>query len=105
MIDLSKLTVAEAVELPEFKESLSQVMSEAWGAWQERHIAKRAGHAIRNLDNSNKWNTYRITEIYLGAISKTLDTNEYSGQVRQFVILLGDMALSRMINKLKEKGE
>lgn len=103
---LKTLTVAEALELPEFKESLKDLMG---AAWNERLNIYHKGGKIKNdpikhLDEDlNEWNTYAITKIYQGGLNKTLDTNRYSTRIREFVMRLGDLALNRAVEALKKK--
>lgn len=103
---LKTLTVAEALELPEFKESLKDLMG---AAWNERLNIYHKGGKIKNdpikhLDEDlNEWNTYAITKIYQGGLNKTLDTNRYSARIREFVMRLGDLALNRAVEALKKK--
>lgn len=103
---LKTLTVAEALELPEFKESLKDLMG---AVWDERLNIYHKGGKIKNdpikhLDEDlNEWNTYAITKIYQGGLNKTLDTNRYSARIREFVMRLGDLALNRAVEALKKK--
>jgi hypothetical protein len=105
---LKTLTVAEALELPEFKESLKDLMG---AVWDERTNIYYEGRKIKNdpikhLDEDlNEWNTYAITKIYQGCLNKTLDTDRYSARIREFVTRLGDLALNRTVETLKKKGD
>lgn len=105
---LKALTVAEALELPEFKESLKDLMK---AAWDERLNIYHKGGKIKNdpikhLDEGlNEWNTYAITKIYQGCLNKTLDTDKYSARIRGFVTRLGDLALNRAVEALKKRKE
>lgn len=106
---LKTLTVAEAVKLPEFKESLNEVMSKAYSfrnnlAYSlKKSILKN--DVIRWLDDMGEWNIDAVTRIYLGCLNKSLDTSRYSARTRRFITHVGDMAINLMVNKLKEKGE
>lgn len=103
---LKTLTVAEALELPEFKESLKDLMG---AVWDERTNIYYEGRKIKNdpikhLDEDlNEWNTHAITKIYQGCLNKALDTDRYSARIREFVTRLGDLALNRTIETLKKK--
>lgn len=103
---LKTLTVAEALELPEFKESLKDLMK---ATWDERTNIYYKGRKIKNdpikhLDEDlNEWNTHAITKIYQGCLNKTLDADRYSARIRGFVTRLGDLALNRAIETLKKK--
>lgn len=103
---LKTLTIAEALELPEFKESLKDLMK---ATWDERLNIYHKGGKIKNdpikhLDEDlNEWNTYAITKIYQGCLDKTLDTDRYSARIRGFVTRLGDLALNRTVEALKKE--
>lgn len=103
---LKTLTVAEALELPEFKKSLKVLMDAAWG---ERARIYYEGRKIKNdpikhlNEGLNEWDTRAITKIYQGCLNKTLDTDRYSARIRGFVTRLGDLALNRAIETLKKK--
>lgn len=105
---LKTLTVAEALELPEFKESLKDLMG---ATWDERLNIYYKGGKIKNdpikhLDEDlNEWNTCAITKIYQGCLDKTLDTDRYSARIREFVMRLGDLALNRTVEALKKRKE
>lgn len=103
---LKAMTIADALELPEFKESLKDLMK---ATWDERLNIYYKGGKIKNdpikhLDEDlNEWNTYAITKIYQGCLNKTLDTDRYSARIREFVTRLGDLALNRTVEALKKK--
>ena len=105
---LKALTVADALELPEFKESLKDLMHAVWG---ERFNIYDKGGKIKNdpikhlNEDLDEWNTHAITKIYLGCLTKTLGTNRYSARIREFVTRLGDLALNRTIEALKKRKE
>lgn len=104
---LKTLTIAEAVKLPEFRESLNEVMSKAYlfrntlADSLEKFNLKN--DVIRWLDDMDEWNIDTVTRIYLGCLNKTLDKSRYPARTRQFVTQIGDVAISLMVNKLKEK--
>lgn len=103
---LKTLTVAEALELPEFKESLKDLMKAVWG--ERLNIYDKGGKIkndpIKHLNEDlGEWNTRAITNIYLGCLNKMLDTNRYSARIREFVMRLGDLALNRAVEALKKK--
>ena len=103
---LKTLTVADTLELPEFEESLKDLMK---ATWDERGNIYYKGGKIKNdpikhLDEDlDEWNTHAITKIYQGCLSRTLDTNRYSARIRGFVTRLGDLALNRTVETLKKK--
>jgi hypothetical protein len=105
---LKTLTIAEALELPEFKKNLKDLMK---ATWDERLNIYYKGGKIKNdpikhLDEGlNEWNTHAITKIYQGCLNKTLDTNRYSARIREFVMRLGDLALNRTVETLKKRKE
>lgn len=104
---LKTLTIVEAVKLPEFKESLNEVMSKAqsfrYDFMRSLNKIRVKNDVMQRLDDMDEWNIDAVTRIYLGCLDKSLDTSRYSMRTRQFITRVGDMALSRMINKLKEK--
>lgn len=106
-IDLKTLTIAEAVKLPEFKESLNEVMSKA-GQFRNDFMYNMNKTRLRNdviqkLDDMDEWHIGAVTRIYLGCLDKSLDTSRYSARTRQFITRVGDAAINLMVNKLKEK--
>ena len=103
---LKAMTIADALELPEFKESLKDLMKATWDECENIYYkgGKIKNDPIKHLDEDlNEWNTYAITKIYRGCLDKTLDTDRYSARIRGFVTRLGDLALSRTVEALKKK--
>lgn len=104
---LKTLTIAEAVKLPEFKESLNEVMSKSHSFRDEfmykLEKCRLKNDVIRWLDDMDEWNIDDVTRIYLGCLNKSLDTSRYSARTRQFITRVGDTAINLMVNKLKEK--
>lgn len=104
---LKTLTIAEAVRLPEFKESLNEVMSKARSFRNDfmysMNKTRLKNGVIRWLDDMDEWNIDDVTRIYLGCLDKSLDTSRYPAHTRQFITRVGDVALNLMVNKLKEK--
>lgn len=104
---LKTLTIAEAVKLPEFKESLNEVMSKA-RQFRNDFMYRMNKTSLRNdviqkLDDMDEWHIDAVTRIYLGCLNKNLDTGKYSARIRGFITRIGDVSLSLMINKIKEK--
>lgn len=104
---LKTLTVTEAVKLPEFKESLNEVMSKA-RQFRNDFMYSLKKHRLKNdvirwLDDMDEWNIDDVTRIYLGCLDKSLDTSRYSAHTRQFITRVGDVAINLTVNKLKEK--
>lgn len=104
---LKTLTIAKAVKLPEFKESLNEVMSKAHSFRNDFMYSLKKDRlkndVIRWLDDMDEWNIDDVTRIYLGCLDKSLDTSRYSARTRQFITRVGDVAINLMVNKLKEK--
>lgn len=104
---LKTLTIAEAVKLPEFKESLNEVMSKARSFRNDFMYSLKKDRlkndVIRWLDDMDEWNIDDVTRIYLGCLDKSLDASRYSAHTRQFITRVGDVAINLMVNKLKEK--
>lgn len=104
---LKTLTVAEAVKLPEFKESLNEVMSKARqfrnDFMYDLNKIRLRNDVIQRLDDMDEWSIDDVTRIYLGCLNKSLDTSRYSARTRLFIIRVGDVAINLMVNKLKEK--
>lgn len=103
---LKTLTVAEALELPEFKENLKDLMKATWDEHENIYYkgGKIKNDPIKHLDEGlNEWNTPAITKIYQGCLDRTLDTGRYSARIRGFITRLGDLALSRTVETLKKK--
>lgn len=104
---LKTLTVAEAVKLPEFKESLNEVMSKAYSFrnnfMYNMNKTRPRNDVIQQLDDMDEWHIDAVTRIYLGCLDKSLDTSKYSMRTRQFITRVGDVAINLMVNKLKEK--
>lgn len=104
---LKTLTVAEAVKLPEFKESLNEVMSKA-RRFRNDFMDSLKKHRLKNdvirwLDDMDEWNIDDVTRIYLGCLDKSLDTSRYSAHTRQFITRVGDVAINLTVNKLNSK--
>lgn len=104
---LKTLTIAEAVKLPEFKESLNEVMSKARRfrndfMYSMNKISLR-NDVIQKLDDMDEWHIDAVTRIYLGCLNKNLDTSKYSARIRGSITRIGDVSLNLMINKIKEK--
>lgn len=104
---LKTLTIAEAVKLPEFKESLNEVMSKARRFRNEfmysMNKTRLRNDVIQKLDDMDEWHIDAVTRIYLGCLNKNLDTGKYSARIRGFITRIGDVSLNLMINKIKEK--
>lgn len=103
---IRNLKVVDAVELPEFKESLGETMRKVWQvdvACRYAHVSSKTS-VCHYLDGLNEWNIPKITQIYLGCLSKTLDTSRYSRRVRDFVTNICATSINMTIKKLTEKG-
>ena len=106
---LKTLTVAEAVKLPEFKESLNEVMSKA-RRFRDDFMYNMNKTSLRNdviqkLDDMDEWHIGAVTRIYLGCLNKSLDTGKYSARIRGFITRIGDVSLNLMIIKIKENKQ
>ncbi len=104
---LKTLTVAEVLEMPEFDEALKIIMRKARNT-RDEVLSKYdklqiKADPIRYLENMHEWNTLYVKNIYVGCLTKSLDTSCYNAKIRSLVEQLGHAAIHETIEILKRK--